>query len=230
MPDVVNDAVELDVRSFGVRCPPCTAQQPTYGIIGLMQVLPPALAWLWRLVAPRGHANPSIVQQEGMASEGVGSYWPFATGRRVDQANLLLRQIRETPLTRFVLLPNQHVGAWRTDFMPQWLAREYLARRGGVRFRPDQLTPARCPLLGWSLTSMQIEGVRIPRWLFQVDAQTEVGEEAYQAGARILQRFFVEHISHYLDSPDLDPLGRQIIDCCLAGGSVQDYERLIPRL
>jgi hypothetical protein len=77
---------------------------------------------------------------------------------------------------------------------------------------------------------MQIEGVRIPRWLFQVDAQTEVGEEAYQAGAHILQQFFAEHITHYLDSPDLDPLGRQIIACCLAGGSVQDYEQLIPRL
>ncbi|MEM7609545.1 MAG: DUF4914 family protein, partial [Myxococcota bacterium] len=26
-----------------------------------------------------GHANPSIVDSEGMTSEGVGSYWPFAT-------------------------------------------------------------------------------------------------------------------------------------------------------
>ena len=65
-----------------------------------------------------------------MSSEGVGSFWPFATGRRVTQANLLLRQIVDTPRTRFVLVPNQHVGAWHTGFMPQWLAREYLARRG----------------------------------------------------------------------------------------------------
>jgi hypothetical protein len=154
VPEVVTGAVEVDVRSFGVRCPPCSSADPTYGILGIIQVLPPALAWLWRLVAPRGHANPSIIQTEGMASEGVGSYWPFATGRRVDQANLLLRQIQEAPLTRFVLLPNQHVGAWRMDFMPQWLAREYLARRGGVKFRDDQMMPARCPLLGWSLASM----------------------------------------------------------------------------
>ena len=27
--------------------------------------------------------------------------------------------------------------------------------------------------------------------------------------------------------PDLAPLGRQIIDCCLDGGSVKDYEALI---
>jgi len=58
--------------------------------------LPPALAWLWRLVSPRGHSNPSIVDKEGMSSEGVGSYWPFATGRKVDQANLLLAQFSNT--------------------------------------------------------------------------------------------------------------------------------------
>ncbi len=229
VPDIVNGAVEVDVRSFGVRCPPCTNQHPSYGIIGLMQVLPPALAWLWRLVAPRGHANPSIIASEGMASEGVGSYWPFATGRRVDQANLLLRQILGTPQTRFVLLPNQHIGAWRMDFMPQWLAREYLARRGGVRFRPEQLTPARCPLLGWSLVSMQIEGVPIPRWFLQVDTQPEVGEAAYAAGAQLLADFFDRTIRPYLDSPDLDPLGQQIIECCLAHGSIHDYECLIAR-
>lgn len=46
-----------------------------------------------------------------MTSEGVGSYWPFATGRMVDQANLLLKQIMDTPSTRYKLIPNQHVGA-----------------------------------------------------------------------------------------------------------------------
>jgi hypothetical protein len=61
----------------------------------MLHILSPALAWLWRLVAPRGHANPSIQDSKGahMQTEGVGSYWAFCTGRRVDQANLLLRQI-----------------------------------------------------------------------------------------------------------------------------------------
>ena len=76
---------------------PAPAEDPTYGIIGMFHLLPPALAWLWRLVAPRGHANPSIVDTEGMTSEGVGSYWPFATGRRVDQANLLLEADHRNP-------------------------------------------------------------------------------------------------------------------------------------
>lgn len=113
MPGVVNEPVEVDVRSFGVRAPVCTHPHPTYGIFGLFHVLPPALAWIWRLVAPRGDANPSITDAGSMSSEGVGSFWPFATGRRVDYANLLLRQIRETPGTRYVLIPNQHIGAWR---------------------------------------------------------------------------------------------------------------------
>ena len=151
VPDSVSGAVEVDVRNFGVRTPPCTRAYPTYGIIGLLHVLPPALAWLWRLVAPRGYANPSITGSDGLASEGVGSFWPFATGRRVNHANLLLQQIRTTPSVRYTLTPNQHIGAWRTGFMPQWLAREYLARRSGVRFRPEQLracalaTPGLCP-------------------------------------------------------------------------------------
>ncbi|MHB1319768.1 MAG: DUF4914 family protein, partial [Anaerolineae bacterium] len=94
VPGVVDAAVEVDIRSFGVRTPPCTKDRPSYGIIGLLHVLPPALGWLWRLVAPRGHDNPSVTNTVGMSSEGVGSYWPFATGRRVDQANLLLEQIQ----------------------------------------------------------------------------------------------------------------------------------------
>jgi len=109
VPDIVNDPVEVNVRSFGVRTPPCTKERPTYGIIGMLHILPPAVAWLWRLVSPRGYDNPSITETAGMSSEGVGSYWPFATGRRVDQANLLLRQIIRTPKTRYALSPNQHI-------------------------------------------------------------------------------------------------------------------------
>jgi hypothetical protein len=89
--------VNIDVRSFGIRTPPCTKENPTYGIVGLFHVLPPALAWLWRLVAPRGHANPSIVDGGGMGSEGVGSYWPFATGKMINHANILLDQIIKPP-------------------------------------------------------------------------------------------------------------------------------------
>ncbi|MCX7918967.1 MAG: DUF4914 family protein [bacterium] len=226
VPEIVNRAVAVDIRSFGVRTPPCTKENPSYGIIGLFHILPPALAWLWRLVAPRGHANPSIIKTEGLSSEGVGSYWPFTTGRRVDQANLLLRQIIETPRVRYVLCPNQYIGAWRVGFMPQWIMREYLARRGSAKFKSDQIQPARCPLLGYAIYSMHVEGTTIPHWFLQVETQPEVGLEGYDAGAQILYDFFRQELVKYLE-PDLDVLGQNIIYCCLDGGKISDYVQFI---
>jgi len=228
VPGAVDEPVTVDVRSFGVRTPPCTRQKPSYGIIGILHILPPALAWLWRLVAPRGYANPSIVGTEGLSSEGVGSYWPFATGRRVDQANLILDQIAQTLRTRYIITPNQHVGAWETGFAPQWIAREYLARRGSAKFRSDKLVPARCPLLGYALDSLQIEGKFLPKWMLQVNLQLEVGDEGYDAGAAELRAFFEKQLRKFL-TDDLSSLGRQIIQCGLDGGSVVDYSNLLPQ-
>jgi hypothetical protein len=188
--------------------------------------LPPALAWLWRLVAPRGHANPSIVEEEGMSSEGVGSYWPFAPGRRVRQANLLLTQIQQTPHTRYILTPNQYVGVWKMGFMPQWLARDYLARRGIAKFRKDQIKPSRCPLLGYALQSMRIEGVRVAHWFLEVNEQPEVGNDGYDQGAAILRDFFHKQLLEFLEE-DLLSVGRAIIQCCLDDGDVTDYEALL---
>ncbi len=227
VPDVVDGPVTVDIRSFGVRCPPCTAETPNYGIIGFFHVLPPALAWLWRLVAPRGHDNPSIMDNEQMGSEGVGSYWPFATGRRVDQANLLLQQIARTPRTRYILTPNQHVGAWKVGFMPQWITREYLARRGSATFKPEQIEASRCPLLGWALKNIMVEGQAIGNSFLRTELQPEIGEDAYDKGAGILQDFFHKQLPKFLES-DLLPLGRQIIDCCMSNGSVPDYALLLP--
>jgi len=226
-PNIVKEPVDIDIRSFGVRTPPCTKNDPSYGIIGLFHLLPPALAWLWRLVAPRGYANPSIVDGEGMHSEGVGSYWPFATGRRVDQANLLLKQFRDNPNMLYILSPNQHVGAWKVGFMPEWIAREYLARRGVAKFKPEQLREARCSLLGYILQSLHVEGRRVSNRLLQVEAQPEIGEEAYDQGAQILRDFFLKCLEDFRD-PTLDPLGQQIIACCLDKGRAEDYEKLIP--
>ncbi|MFO8064184.1 MAG: DUF4914 family protein, partial [Spirochaetia bacterium] len=165
----VQGPIEVDVRSFGVRTPPSTHDNPNYGIIGMMQVLPSALAWLWRLVAPRGHSNPSIVTTEGLSSEGVGSYWPFATGKMVRQANLLLELIVNTPKTKYVLIPNQYIGAHKVGFQPEWLAREYIARRGNLKFRPGQLVESRCSLLGYSIPNLKVNGQQIPKGLLEVE-------------------------------------------------------------
>ena len=226
MPGVVHGPVSVDIRSFGVRTPPCTREQPSYGIVGLFHLLPPALAWLWRLVAPRGYDNPSVVDTEGMNSEGVGSYWPFATGERVDHANLLLQQIVETPRVHYILCPNQHIGAWKVGFMPQWITREYLARRGEAHFPAEQVTAARTPLLGWCLKSILVEGQNIGSWFLRVETQPEVGEEAYDQGAGLLRGFFHRELEAYR-KPDLCALGSRIIDCCLSDGGVEEYARLV---
>lgn len=227
VPNIVNDPVEIDIRSFGVRMPPCSKEHPTYGIIGLFHILPPALAWLWRLVAPRGHDNPSITDTEGMSSEGVGSYWPFATGKLVDQANLLLKQIRDYPNTRYILFPNQHIGIYKVSFMPQWIAREFLARRGSAKFSAQQMTASRSPLLGFAMNSVKVDGTFIPKELLEVNKQVEVGNEGYDAGALILSNFFKKELKKFL-SPGLDPQGRKIIECAMRDGSLEEYLELLP--
>jgi hypothetical protein len=224
---VIGKPVTVDIRSFGVRTPPCTRENPSYGIVGLFHILPPALAWLWRLVSPRGHANPSIVGTGGMESEGVGSYWPFATGKMVDHANMLLEQIIQTPRMRYTLVPNQHIGAWKVGFKPQLLMREYLTRRGNAKLRSDQYQQSRCPLLGFELNYLTIEGAKIPSRFLQVHRQVEVGTDGYDAGSQILYDFFRKELKKF-QNPDLNPTGKKIIDACLAGATVDDYNSIIP--
>ena len=227
--DVLSGPRQVDVRSFGVRCPATHTESQLYGILAMLHILPPSLAWLWRLVAPRGHANPSIQSSKSkeMQSEGVGSYWAFATGRRVDQANLLLNQIVDTPETRHVLIPNQHIGAWKVGFMAEWIAREYLARRGSARFGREQLDEARLPLLGYIPRQIRIEGSLIPRVFLKVEEQIQGGLDVYDEGARQWREFFAQELKQFL-VPDLDPLGKKIIEACLDNAHLEDYWKLIP--
>ncbi|WP_425954443.1 DUF4914 family protein [Xylanimonas sp. McL0601] len=233
---IVDEPQEVDVRTFGVRMPACTAAQPTYGVMGLMHVIPPALAWLWRLVTPRGDKNPSIaataaeadvIAHGGMVAEGVGSFWPFSTNTKVGAANLLLEQILAAPKTRYVLTPNQHVGAYKVGFAAEWLAREYLARRGQGHVRPESLVPSRCPLFGFALRDMKIDGQQVRPSLLRPELQSKVGTAAYDAGAGIITAFFKSELQQFL-TPELDPLGRQIIEVCLNDGTLADYLALTP--
>jgi hypothetical protein len=227
VPNIVKEPISIDVRSFGVRTPPCTRENPSYGIMGVFHILPPALAWLWRLVSPRGYDNPSIVSDDIMSSEGVGSYWPFATGKKINQANILLDQFIQYRKTRHILIPNQYIGAWHVGFIPEWITREYMARRGTSRFRSEQIKPARCSLLGYGMYQLHVEGQQVARWFLQVDTQPEVGEEAYDIGAGMLNDFFLSCLQEF-NTKELDPVGQKIIQCCLDGGKVQDYESILP--
>lgn len=234
--DVVSEPTAVDVRTFGVRMPASTREHPTYGIMGMMHVVPPALAWLWRLIAPRGDKNPSIGESQaqteklatgGMVSEGVGSYWPFSTGTKVAAANLLLAQLVDASATRYVLTPNQHIGAYKVGFAAEWLTREYLARRGGGKIRMDKLTPARCPLFGYALTEVKIDGQLVRPTFLRPEFQSQVGFEAYDAGAKILTDFFKSELAQFL-TEELDPLGRAIIEVCLRDGDLDEYLALTP--
>lgn len=226
IPNIQEEPVEVDVRSFGVRMPPSTKSSPNYGIMGLMQVVPPSLAWIWRLVSPRGHKNPSIVDTIGMSSEGVGSYWPFATGKKVEQANLLLRQIVSAKNTNYVLIPNQHIGVYHVGFAPEWIAREFLARVGGGKIKDRHLTPARCAFMGYSMKELKVDGQYIRQTFLQPETQAELGTTAYDEGAGILREFFLQELEQYL-TDDLDPLGRKIIEAFKQDVSIEEYNALI---
>jgi hypothetical protein len=110
--------------------------------------------------------------------------------------------------------------------MPQWVGREYFARKGTAKFRKEQLKPARCSLLGYTPVRFVVEGIQIPDYFFNVQDQYELGEEAYDQGAAILREFFSQQLTKY-QIPELDPVGRKIIDCFLNQGSVEDYESII---
>lgn len=223
------DATVVDVRSFGVRMPPSTRDNPNYGVMGMVQIIPPALAWLWRLIAPRGFKNPSIADDtkaNKMTAEGVGSYWPFATGKKVTQANMLLKQITDASKTLYILIPNQHIGAYNVGFAGEWITREYLARRGGT-VKANHLEPARCPLFGYSLDEMKIDGQFVRQTFLQPWKQSKLGEQAYDEGAKIISDFFKEELKQYL-VPELDPLGRQIIELCMNDAPIEEYEKLTP--
>ncbi|ERP30729.1 DUF4914 family protein [Chitinivibrio alkaliphilus] len=227
VPGVLQDTVDVDIRNFGLRAPATSTEKPSYGIVGMVHVLPPALAWIWRLVSPRGHANPSITAgKKLMQSEGVGSYWPFATGKKVTQANLLLRQMAETTSLHYSLTPNQHVGAWKTGFMSEWLGRSVLSMADDSFFARENCVPARCTLLGYTPKSARVGDFEVPEQFLCVEKQPEVGEATYDIGAEMLTNFFKEEVKQFL-SDDLDPVGRKIIELFLADASVDAYEGLL---
>lgn len=224
-----NQPQEVDVRSFGVRMPPSTIMAPNYGVMGMVQFVPVSIAWLWRLISPRGFKNPSIADTNagsGLKSEGVGSYWPFATGKKVTQANMLLHQMLGAPKTLNILIPNQYIGAYHVGFMGEWLTREYLARRGGT-VRRKHLVESRCPLFGYSLDEMKIDGQYVRQTFLRPELQSKLGFEGYDAGSKILTNFFKEQLEQYL-TDELDPMGRQIIELCLADAPLEEYLDITP--
>ncbi len=224
--NTINENLEIDIRSFGFRQPQCSKNSPEYGVVGMLHILPPALAWLWRLVSPRGFNNPSITGSSSMASEGVGSYWPFMTGKMVTQANLLLEQILNTPETKYILVPNQNIGVYEVGFNSQQCVRDSFIQNIELYNNSDNLLTSRCSLLGYVPKNIYIDGNKVPKELLFVYEQKEVGNAAYDIGSKKLIAFFKEEISKYL-TDDLHPLGRKIIELCLNDADVDDYNNIL---
>ena len=115
-----------------------------------------------------------------------------------------------------MLIPNQHIGVYKVGFAAEWISREYLARHGGAKIRREHLEP-----------DLTIDGQKIRSKYLRVDTQDRVGTDGYDAGAKILTDFFRKELAKF-DTPDLDPLGKQIIDCFMNGGKLEDFEAITP--
>jgi len=90
----------------------------------------------------------------------------------------------------------------------------YLAQR-----RPDDIIISASPEFLVRIPAQKL-GVRL--LASRVDKHT-----GKTAGAKILTDFFKEQLQQFV-SDDLDPLGREIIDCCLHDGTLDDYLQLTP--
>jgi hypothetical protein len=97
IPNVVNGAVDVDVRSMGVRTPPAPARSPE---LRHHRPVPPAAAGAGLAVAAGRPARPRQPEHRPDRGHVLGGRWLLLALRhrpRVDHANLLLNQIIETP-------------------------------------------------------------------------------------------------------------------------------------
>jgi len=84
-----------------------------------------------------------------------------------------------------------------------------------------------CQLLGYSLESLKVDGTFLAKGFLQPNLQPEVGNDGYDAGAKILTSFFKRELTNFV-TPDLRPLGKKIIECCICNGTMEEYLELIP--
>ena len=103
---------------------------------------------------------------------------------------------------------------------------EYLKEHAG-EIKAKHLTPARCPLFGYALVDMKLDGQYVRQTFLRPETQSKLGTKGYDAGAKILTYFFKSEIRQY-PTQELDELGRSIIECCLNDGTLDDYLKLTP--
>lgn len=218
----LNKEVSVDVRLLGVPTTTCNDNYKGSGVLGFAHLLPPALAWLWRLVCPMSCANGKLV------SGGLLGMTNFVTDNHFTIANRLLKEIKKRDKISYLLTPSGYIGAWNIGYMPQLLMREYISRRGNCNFSEDQFQPAMNSLFGFEMYQMTLEGIRIPSKLLLPYKQDNMSVETYEEGINDYYIIFKEILSSYL-SDALDPLGIKIIETFLSEGTIEDFIDLIPK-
>ena len=156
--NIVPDAEPVDGRCAQLRRAHAAVYRessPNYGVMGMLQVMPPSIAWLWRLVSPRGFKNPSIADTNaggGLKSRGrrlllAVRHGPQASRRRICCSSRSCAAPKTTERAdpepahrRLSCWIHGRVGLARIPRAPQ--------RRV---VREKHLTPARCPLFGYAL-------------------------------------------------------------------------------
>ena len=111
--------------------------------------------------------------------------------------------------------------------MAEWIASEYLARRGGVNMKMDRLAPAPCSLLGYCMKEMKVDGQEIRTTFLHPETQEQMGMEGYQKGAQILYDFFAKELEAF-DVEELHPVGKEILECFKKHGTIEDYCAITP--
>ena len=89
------------------------------------------------------------------------------------------------------------------------------------------LVPARCPLFGYSLDEMKIDGQYIRQTFLRPELQSKLGFAGYDAGAKILTDFIREQARQFL-TDELDPVGRRIIELCESDAPLEEYLAITP--
>lgn len=213
MPDFYDGPCAVDVMSFGIRAPRSVAHNPTYGVAGIVQVLDWKQYLMWCLVCPRGDKNPSTTTSVngGLVTEGEGSMRPFNVGDKLAVANSLFSLLsRGSEDTRFFVFPNQNVGAYEVNWS-QRLIRNVIAEEGFIQFNDDNLSAENHPFLGRTLNSFVAYGQTVPPELLNPALQPELGRQGFESGRKMLDAFFRETLSGYLDASSGGPkTGRNI--------------------
>ena len=133
----------------------------------------------------------------------------------------------KTPATRYVLIPNQYIGSYKVGFKAEHISREYLSRRGQATFKKEELVDLEYPVLGYGMKNVKLDGKEIPARILRVTEQLYVGKDVFEQGATKLTDFFKEQLEQFL-TPELDELGKNIIEEFLAGASLSRLNELMP--